>query len=146
MAPPRRPVKPVPPGPVRAQPLIAVRDVKASTTFYEQVLDARRLGASDHDHIYQRILRNGDLLLQLHSWDDEDHPNLMNADKAPVGHGVLLWFEVPDFDAAVARVRTLGVRVLRQPHVNPAPRHREIWLQDPDGYVLVLASPDGEAA
>jgi hypothetical protein len=27
--------------------------------------------------------------------------------------------------------------------VNPRPRHRELWLRDPDGYVVVLASPDG---
>jgi hypothetical protein len=31
------------------------------------------------------------------------------------------------------------------PHVNPAPQHREMWLRDPDGYVVVIASPDGEA-
>jgi catechol 2,3-dioxygenase-like lactoylglutathione lyase family enzyme len=145
MASPRRSSKAEAAGVVRAQPLIAVRNVKASTVFYEKALGARRLGASDHDHIYQRILRDGDLLLQLHSWDDEDHPNLTNPGKAPVGHGVLLWFEVPDFDAAVARVRALGARILLKPHINPAPRHREIWIEDPDGYVLVLASPDGEA-
>jgi hypothetical protein len=29
--------------------------------------------------------------------------------------------------------------------VNPAPQHRELWLRDPDGFVVVLASPDGEA-
>ena len=28
---------------------------------------------------------------------------------------------------------------------NEAAAHREIWLRDPDGYVVVLASPDGEA-
>jgi len=26
------------------------------------------------------------------------------------------------------------------------PAHREIWLRDHDGYAVVLASPDGEAA
>lgn len=35
--------------------------------------------------------------------------------------------------------------VILQPHVNPAPQHREIWLRDPDNYVLVIASRDGEA-
>jgi hypothetical protein len=25
------------------------------------------------------------------------------------------------------------------------PDHREIWLRDPDGYLVVLASPDGES-
>jgi hypothetical protein len=26
------------------------------------------------------------------------------------------------------------------------PAHRELWLRDLDGYTVVLASPDGEAA
>ena len=25
------------------------------------------------------------------------------------------------------------------------PGHREIWITDPDGYTVVVASPDGEA-
>jgi hypothetical protein len=25
------------------------------------------------------------------------------------------------------------------------PSHREIWVKDPDGYTVVVASPDGEA-
>jgi catechol 2,3-dioxygenase-like lactoylglutathione lyase family enzyme len=131
---------------VRAQPLVAVRDVRASSRWYRRLLDADGLdGGSDHRNIYDRISRDGALLLQLHAWDEEDHPNLVGADAAPHGHGVLVWFEVDDFDAAVERARGLGAEVLVPPHVNPAPRHREIWLRDPDGYVVVLASPDGEA-
>ncbi len=133
---------------VRAQPLIAVRDVRASSRWYAQVLGAKRtseLMRSDHDHLYDRLLSGGSLILQLHAWDEEDHPNLVNADAAPVGHGVLLWFEVDDFDAAVERARALKATVVEEPHVNPAPQHREMWLRDPDGYVVVIASPDGEA-
>ena len=38
--------------------------------------------------------------------------------------------------------------VHRNPPVGESggPAHREIWLRDPDGYGIVLASPDGEAA
>lgn len=130
---------------IEAQPLIAVRDVHASTRWYEQVLGAKRLGASDHDHIYQRLLRDGRLVLQIHRWDDEAHPNLVNPAKAPPGHGVVLWFEVSDFDAGVERIRAIGADVVLEPLVNPHARHREIWIRDPDGYFVVLASPDGEA-
>jgi hypothetical protein len=99
---------------------------------------------SDHDHLYDRLLCGGSLVLQLHAWDEEDHPNLVNPKAARPGHGVLLWFEVDDFDAVVKRASTLKAKVLLKPHVNPAPGHREIWLEDPDGYVVVIASPDGE--
>jgi predicted enzyme related to lactoylglutathione lyase len=81
--------------------------------------------------------------LQLHAWDAEEHPNLVNADAAPPGHGVLLWFQLDDFDSAIERARRLGAEIVEEPHFNPAPRHREIWLRDADGYVVVLASPDG---
>jgi hypothetical protein len=47
-------------------------------------------------------------------------------------------------DSAVSRARGLNAKIVDGPLVNPAPRHREIWLRDPDGYVVVLASPDGE--
>jgi catechol 2,3-dioxygenase-like lactoylglutathione lyase family enzyme len=133
---------------VRAQPLIAVRDVEASSRWYSKLLDVEPTSESmesDHSHLYDRLVCDGSLVLQLHAWDEEDHPNLVNADKAPPGHGVLLWFEVDDFDAAVKRARSLRAVVLEEPHVNPAPCHREIWLRDRDGYVVVIASPDGEA-
>jgi catechol 2,3-dioxygenase-like lactoylglutathione lyase family enzyme len=133
---------------VRPQTLIAVRDVKASSAWYQTLLGAQVFGGDpDHPHrlIYDRIMSGDSLVLQLHRWDDEEHPNLMGPDRAPHGHGVLVWFEVDDFDAAVERVRGLGARVILEPHVNPAPQHREIWIQDPDDYVVVLASPDGEA-
>jgi hypothetical protein len=63
---------------------------------------------------------------------------------------VLLWFEVDDFDAAVARATDLEAEVELGPVRNPlegpgGPAHRELWLRDPHGYSVVLASPDGEA-
>jgi catechol 2,3-dioxygenase-like lactoylglutathione lyase family enzyme len=130
---------------VRAQPLVAARDVKASSAWYSTLLGVHNVGESDHRHLYDRLYSGESLILQLHAWDAEDHPNLVDADKAPVGHGVLLWFELDDFDAAVARARTLEAEVIEEPHVNPAPNHREMWLRDPDGYVVVIVSPDGEA-
>ena len=131
---------------VRAQPLIAVRDVRASSAWFSTLLGLPSLPDHPHRQMYDRLMSGDQLVMQLHSWEDEDHPNLVNRDKAPVGHGVLIWFEVDDFDAAVARARKLNATVLEEPHVNPAPQHREMWLRDPDGYVVVISSPDGEAA
>ena len=130
---------------VQAQPLIAVRNVRASSRWYAELLGADALPEHEHRDLYDRITCSGQLVLQLHAWDVEDHPNLVNAGAAPPGHGVLLWFEVDDFDSAVARARSLGAEIVLEPHINPAPRHREIWLRDPDGYVVVIASPDGES-
>ncbi len=50
---------------------------------------------------------------------------------------------------AVPEDAELGAPVVRAPHRNPpeslGPGHREIWISDPDGYTVVVASPDGEA-
>jgi catechol 2,3-dioxygenase-like lactoylglutathione lyase family enzyme len=129
---------------ITAQPLIAVRDVRESSRWYAELLGADALPEHSHRDVYDRIMCLGQLLLQLHAWDAEDHPNLVNAEAAPPGHGVLLWFQVDDFDSAVERARGLRAEIIEEPHVNPAPGHREIWLRDPDGYVVVIASPDGE--
>jgi catechol 2,3-dioxygenase-like lactoylglutathione lyase family enzyme len=129
---------------IEAQPLIAVRNVRASSRWYGELLGADSMPEHPHRDVYDRISHSGRLLLQLHAWDAEDHPNLVNADAAPPGHGVLLWFQVDDFDSVVERVRGLGAEIIEEPHVNPAPRHREVWLRDPDGYLVVVASRDGE--
>lgn len=131
---------------VRAQPLIAVRDVRASSRWYGELLGADSLTDHSHRDFYDRVQLAGQIILQLHAWDMEDHPNLTNPAAAPPGHGVLLWFEVTNFDVVVDRARTLQAEVILEPHVNPNPQHREMWLRDPDGYVVVIASPDGEAS
>ncbi len=129
---------------VEAQPLIAVRNVRASSRWYAQLLGADSLPEHDHRDAYDRIWCAGQLVLQLHAWDAHDHPNLVNRDAAPPGHGVVVWFQVDDFDAVVERARGLEAEIIEGPYFNPAPQHREMWLRDPDGYVVVIASPDGE--
>ena len=130
---------------VKTQPILAVRDVQVSARWYARILgSAEPTGSppSDHDHLYRRIYVADELVLQLHAWDEEDHPNLVDRDRAPVGHGVLIWFEVDDYGAAAARARAIGVHEIEEIY-NPSAHHRELWLRDPDGYVVVLASPDG---
>ena len=131
---------------VHPQPLIAVRDVRASRKWYQQLLGLDALGEHPHRDLYDRLFSGGQLVLQLHAWDEEDHPNMVNADAAPVGHGVVLWFEVGDFDEVVRQARVLGAEIVLEPHFNPAPKHREVWLRDPDGYVVGIASRDGESS
>ena len=127
---------------ITAQTLIAVRDVEASSRWYRALLGV----SSGHGGpLYERLVGpDGDFLMQLHAWDEEEHPNLRHADSAPVGHGVLLWFRVDDFDAAVANARRIGATIVQDVFLNPNARQREIWLQDPDNYVVVIASREGE--
>ena len=129
------------------QPLICVRDVEASSRWYQRLLGCR----SDHGGPnYERLVSQGRLVLQLHRWEAEHHHGRIGDPSVPSGNGVLLWFEVGDFDAAVGRAKELNAEVVLPRHRNPpdgdgGPNHWEIWLRDPDGYKIVLASPDGSA-
>ena len=139
-------------GPVhtaRPHPLLTVVDVEASSRWYQQVLGLRSDHGGPH---YERLLADDELVLQLHHLEADHHHGPIRRPEVPVGNGVLVWFgEVSDFDGAVSRAAELGAPVVRAPHRNPpegegmGPGHREAWLRDPDGYVVVIASPDGEA-
>jgi predicted enzyme related to lactoylglutathione lyase len=121
---------------VRPQPLISVADVPAASRFYQAVLGA----TSDHGgEEYERLVVDGELVMQLHSNEVEHHHGPLADDRQPAGNGVLLWFELDDFDAAVARTRATGAEIVTDVHVNPNAGHRELWLRDPDGYLVVLA-------
>ena len=133
---------------MRPQPLIAVNDVEASSRWYQQLLGVR----SDHGGPeYERLVAGDTLVMQLHHFEvDHHHGAIGDPLDRPYGNGVLLWFEVEDFDAAHGRAMEMGVEVMLPRHRNPpdgngGPNHWEIWLKDPDGYTVVLASPDGSA-
>lgn len=118
------------------QPLIAVHDVEASSAWYQRLLDC----ASGHGGPeYERLLHDGRLILQLHRWDAHDHPHMGTAGARPYGNGALLWFRTDNLDAAVQRAKAMQAEILEGPRFNPSARHRELWLHDPDGYVVVLA-------
>ncbi|PCC66510.1 Catechol 2,3-dioxygenase [Nannocystis exedens] len=127
---------------MRPQPLIAVADVEASSRWYQRLLGCE----SGHGgREYERLEHHGALVLQLHAWEvDHHHGPIGDPDARPRGNGVLLWFETDDFDAAVARAAGMRAEVVLAPHLNPDAGHREIWLRDPDGYTVVLASEGGD--
>lgn len=118
--------------------MVVVRDVPAASRFYQQVLGAESGHGGDE---YEQIVSEGEIVLQLHDIDVEDHHGRLADPDVQLGNGVLLWFEVADFEAAVERVRATGAPVVRDVHTNPNARQREIWVRDPDGYLVVLAGP-----
>ena len=126
---------------MQSEPLIAVRDVEASSRWYQQLLDCE---SAHGGREYERLTHHGNLVLQLHDWTAHDHPEFGDPDLPTRGNGVLLWFEVDDFDGAIARMRALEPIVLKEPEVNPRANQRECWLRDPDGYVVVLAGRYGD--
>jgi len=133
---------------IQPQPLLAVHDVEASSRWYQRLLGCE---SAHGGREYERLVSNGKLILQLHHWEvDHHHGPIGDPACRPYGNGVLLWFEVDDFDAAVTRAVELEAEIVLPKHRNPpdgdgGPNHWECWLRDPDGYTVVLASPDGSA-
>jgi catechol 2,3-dioxygenase-like lactoylglutathione lyase family enzyme len=118
------------------QPLVVVRDVPRSSRFYQEVLGAESGHGGDE---YEQIVKDGELLLQLHGIDVMDHHGPLADPEQPLGNGVLLWFEVADFEDAVKRAVAAGAEIVTDVHTNPNALQPEIWLRDPDGYAVVLA-------
>jgi catechol 2,3-dioxygenase-like lactoylglutathione lyase family enzyme len=116
-----------------SHPMIAVRDVEASSAWYQRLLGCK----SDHGGSeFDRLVDGETVLLLLHHWNAPEHPSLGSPDAGPVGRGLILWFEVEDLDAVYRRARDLGAEILRPPAHNPRAHHREFTLRDPDGYVV----------
>lgn len=133
---------------MRPQPLICVRDVEAVSRWYQKLLGCQSAHGGPE---YERLEHRGKLVMQLHNWGVEHHHGAIGDPASkPYGNGVLLWFEVDDFDAALARAAELQAEFVMPRHRNPpdgsgGPNHWEVWLRDPEGYTVVLASPDGTA-
>jgi len=121
---------------VRPQPLLSVADVPRASDWYCALLG----GEPGHTGTeYGRIMVGGALVLQLHTLDADHHHGPLADPGVPLGNGLLNWFAVGDFEAAVARARDLGAPVVTDVHVNPNSGRREFWTRDPDGYGVVLA-------
>ena len=119
-------------------PLICVHDVQASSTWYQRLLGCSR-GHGGNE--YERLVAGDKLVLQLHRWNTEhEHGPLGDPAPRPYGNGVLLWFELDDFDDAMGRALDLKVKTLKERHMSEN-GNWEYWLRDPDGYTVVLTSP-----
>ena len=126
------------PATVWPQFMLVVTDVERSSRFYCDVVGLVSGHGGDE---YEQLLHDGELVMQLHDSEVDDHHGPLADPDQPRGNGVLVWFEVADFDAAVERARASGAPVVRDVEVNPNAKQREIWIRDPDGYLVVLAGP-----
>ena len=121
--------------------MIAVHDVEKSSAWYCAVLGA----TSGHGGPeYEQLLVDDAMILQLHKLELGHHHGTIGDPALPVGNGVALWFEVDELDVAADRSKAAGATVQTDVHHNPNAGHRELWLRDLDGYLVVLASRSGE--
>jgi catechol 2,3-dioxygenase-like lactoylglutathione lyase family enzyme len=119
--------------------IIGVSDVPASFTWYQTLLGLPAT-APAHDHFGQLLDTDGTVLLCFHAWGAHEHPSLMSPDHADPGNGLLLFFGVDDFDAALPRARTAVTRLDEEPHLNQNTGAMEFSLRDLDGYYVTISA------
>jgi catechol 2,3-dioxygenase-like lactoylglutathione lyase family enzyme len=119
--------------------IIGVADVPASFRWYQSLLGLPET-APAHDYFGQIVDTDGTVLLCLHAWGAHEHPSLTSPDHATPGNGLLLFFRVDNFDAALPKARALVSRLEQEPYVNPNTGTMEFSLRDPDGYYVTISA------
>lgn len=122
------------------QPLISVSHVENSSQWYQDIVG---LESGHGGKEYERLFFDGRMVLQLHLWDVHEHPHLGDSSSGS-GNGVAVWFQTDNFDDALARIQKSEAVILDGPMTNENAQHREVWLRDPDGYVVVIAGSYGD--
>lgn len=123
----------------RTWTIIGVRDVAASFRWYQSLLDLPPT-APAHDYFGQILDTDGTVLLCLHRWGAHEHPTLASPVNAEPGNGLLLFFRVDNFEAALRRARELATALDEEPNLNPATGTLEFALRDPDGYYVMVSA------
>jgi len=122
----------------RTWTIIGVGNVPASFKWYQSLFGQAET-APAHPDFGQIRDSDGTVLLCLHEWGIEDHPSLMSPEQGTPGNGLLLFFLVDDFEAALHRARGLVTRLEEEPHMNPNTGTNEFSLRDPDGYYVTVS-------
>ena len=119
--------------------IIGVKDVRGSFNWYQSLLGQPET-APAHDYWGQILDSDGTVLLCLHEWGAHEHPSLTSPEKALPGNGLLLFFRVDEFDAALSRARALVSRFDEEPNLNPNTGTQEFSIRDPDGYYVTISA------
>ena len=123
----------------RTWTILGTSDVARSFAWYQSLL-GQPATAPAHDFFGQLRDEDGEVLLCLHRWGDHEHPTLVSPEGATPGNGLLLFFRVDDFDAALLRARSLVGSFAKEPEVNPSTGTREFAIWDPDGYYVMVSA------
>ena len=119
--------------------IVGVADVAQSFRWYQRLLGQVET-APAHDDFGQVVDADGTVLLCLHAWGEHAHPPLTSPDVAAPGNGLLLFIRVDDFEPALERARTLGLKLAEAPHLNPSTGTMEFSVRDPDGYYVTISA------
>jgi len=119
----------------KLDPIIAVKDVEASSKWYQSVFNCRSMhGGKDFDIL---VSENDEILICLHKWGEHDHPTMADPNTTP-GNGLILYFRTENMETVRDNVERIGSLIEEDVHLNPNSTKNEFSLRDPDGYFLTI--------
>ena len=119
----------------KLDPIIAVKDIEASSKWYQSVFECRSMhGGKEFDILVSEI---DDVLICLHKWGEHQHPTMVNPGIAP-GNGLILYFRTQNMGKIRQNVEKMGYPVELDIHLNPNSTKMEFSIKDLDGYYLTI--------
>lgn len=121
---------------------LAVADLERTERFYQEILGLT-LESFEPSPGYPRVLLlisgSAAILFRQQRALEASHPALFqNLDRHPKGVGMTLELELPDMAATRRAIEQREMHLLYELEDAEFNR-RELWLHDPDGYLLILS-------
>ena len=119
----------------KLDPIIAVKDVEASSKWYQALFGCRSMhGGKEFDIL---VSENDEVLICLHKWGEHQHPTMTNPGIVP-GNGLILYFRTENMKAIRQNAERAGALIVEDIHLNPNSTKQEFSIRDPDGYYLTI--------
>lgn len=115
--------------------IIAVKDVNASSAWYEAVFGCKRTHGGDEFAVMED--EDGEVLVCLHKWGAHEHPTMADQKITP-GNGVILYFKTDNIGMVRERIEKMSYTLDEDTHINPNSTKLEFSLRDPDGYYIIV--------
>jgi len=117
-------------------PILAVRDVEASSRWYQALLQCKSLHGGKTFEVL--VSEEGTILLCLHKWGAHGHPTMQDPEIMP-GNGLLLYFRTGQLSKVRENAAAIGAHIEEELHLNTASTKMEFSLRDPDGYYITIS-------
>ncbi len=119
----------------RLDPIIAVKDIEASSKWYQKIFELRNNHGGDHFSVL--VSDDNEIILCLHKWQELNHPTMINPAITP-GNGLLLYFRTENMIDIYQNAIEAGCVIEEGIHLNPNSLRKEFSFRDPDGYFLTV--------
>jgi hypothetical protein len=116
-------------------PIIAVKDVQASSIWYQSIFGCRSLHGGTEFEIL--VAENNEVLVCLHKWGEHQHATMTDPNIV-AGNGLILYLRTENMSGIRKNVEKMGYPVEEEIHLNPNSTKMEFSLRDPDGYYLTV--------